>query len=114
MAEKKAWTWLKQAIRGLGAVATVGAAVLALGWMLDDVYAGGGEWARLARWLLSMLVLSLAVVPLTKRTLRSERWDEALRWVAVCLWQGVRLGLVCLLILPALLMAVWLTPGGMI
>lgn len=100
MTEQVKWKLLERALRCLGAMATAGALALAVLFAADvglaREYGGMNEALAFGRqliwWLLAMLVLLIAAIPLTKRMLRSESWREALSWTAASLCGGIKAG----------------------
>lgn len=112
--ERAGWKLLCRALRGFGAVATAGAAVLAALFAVDaalaDVYGGMAGAMGLGRWLAGWLLAVLALCPLcvavTKRALNSDSWREAISWAATLIWQGARAGLLVAMALLALALLV--------
>lgn len=109
MMKRRAWKWLGTATRCLGAAAVAGTALLglALAVAYGFRYEDGMGPVRAAAiplvwWLLAMLVLLLAAVPLTRRAMDSDSWREALSWTAASFRQGAKKGLVLALALAAL------------
>lgn len=110
MTKQKQWTWLSRALQSLGAVLTAGtlllATLFAVNAGLAREYGGIGEAMALGRqliwWLLAMLALMLAAVPLTKRALRSDSWCEAMSWTAANVGRGVRIGALAAVIVAVL------------
>lgn len=103
------WKVMRWAVRILGCVTAVGALALGLQYMIERGFVGEYSTAEQVRaigrqltlWLMVMLALLLASVPVAKRIMNSESWPEVMSWMAASFWQGVRIGLIVAVALGA-------------
>lgn len=112
------WKVMRWAVRILGCVAAVGALALGLQYMIERGFVSEYSTAeqvraigrQLALWLMVMLALLLASVPVAKRIMNSESWPEVMSWMAASFWQGARIGLIVAVALGAaalFIMGLW-------
>ena len=102
MTDRRLWKLLRWAARIIGCLATVAVIALALGCLLEGslsaYYGDTGLLPTLERKLALSLAVLLAVLAaltlMTRRTMGTDSWREALRWTAASFWQGVKAGLV--------------------